>query len=185
MNAHINRPFLSILPRDGIYKLTEEKNELSSYYFSQFTDMYFRRDASTKHAEAELYNFSTKVPTTSLLVMSPTLVPLAIEAKKIIMMYMMDLPISGNPSMWFDRLTEIMNESSLQDEVYCFLIKQTTANMKQSSEMRGWELMNFALTVRKPSRTLYSYVIHSIIRSLFNTEPQVGEALRMHHSSPD
>ena len=185
MSTQINRPFLSVLLRDGIFKITEEKSELSSYYFSLFTDMYFRRDTSAKHADSELYNFSPKVPTTSLLVMSSTLVPLAIEAKKIIMMYMMDLPISGNPSMWFDRLTEIMNESCLQDEVYCFLIKQTTANMKQSSEMRGWELMNFALTVRKPSRNLYSYVIHSIIRSLFNSEPQVGKLVSVQHSSPD
>lgn len=128
-----------------------------------------------KHMDSELYNFSTKVPTTSLLVVPEELVPLTIEAKKIMMMYMMDLPISGNPSNWFDRLTEIMKEAYLQDEVYCFLIKQTIANMQQSSEMRGWELINFVLTVRKPSRNLYSYVLHYIIRSLLHSEPQVSE----------
>lgn len=139
--------------------------------------MYIKHDLPNRHADSDAFLFSTRIPTSSLLMIPEELIPQAIEAKKISMMYMKDLPITGNPSKMLDQLTEFMKNPFLRDEIYCFLVKQTTANMQQSSETRGWELLNFVLTVQKPSRNLYSYILHYIINSLFNNETQVATGL--------
>ena len=98
---------------------------------------------------------------------------IAIDAKKIVMMYMKDLPLTDNPTKLFDQLLAFLKNPNLADEIYCFLIIQTTANMQQTSEIRGWELFNIALAENKPSRNLFSYVLYYILRSLFNNDINV------------
>ena len=169
------RPFIHCLSQDGIYQNTEEHSldYYSLYQFHYFAAMYFKREYFNKQTEIDLSNFSPKEPTNSLLFLPEHLITKAVEIKKIIMMYMRDLPIIGNPSKWLDQITEALKEPYLKDEIYCFLIKQLTANMQSSSEMYGWELLNFVLSVAKPSRTLFSYILFSIFQSLLDNEIHV------------
>lgn len=165
---------MQILSLDGIYKETEERGMIvSDYHISHFAHMYVVSETTGKHADTDSFNFSPKVPTGALLSIPPELVPQSIEAKKIVMMYMRDLPITGNPSNMLTDLEEYLMNPFLCDEVFFFLIKQTTANMQQASETRGWELLNYVLTVKKPSRSFYSYVLYYIIQGVFNNETQV------------
>ena len=54
-------------------------------------------------------------------------------------------------------------------------MKQTTANMLQASEKRGWELLAHILTVKLPSYNLYPYVVYYICKALFVNDIQVAE----------
>lgn len=165
---------MQILSLDGIYKQTEERGVIvSDYHISHFAQMYVANETTGKHADSGSFNFSPKVPTGALLSIPAEFIPQAIEAKKLVMMYMRDLPIAGNPSNMLDDLTEYLMNPFLCDEIFFFLIKQTTANMQQLSETRGWELLNYVLSVKKPSRNLYSYVLYYIIQGVFNNETQV------------
>lgn len=173
-NHHIERPFVSILPQDSIYRWLEGQTiSTSDYHIMYYASMYFRRDPSSKYSNSISLNFSPNEPTDSLLYLPLTLVPQAIDAKKIVMMYMKDLPLTDNPTKLFDQLLAFLKNPNLADEIYCFLIIQTTANMQQTSEIRGWELFNIALAENKPSRNLFSYVLYYILRSLFNNDINV------------
>ena len=99
---------------------------------------------------------------------------MALEVEKRIMMYMQDLPIKGNPAFILHAITEVVTHNGLvADEAYCFLMKQTTANMQASSEKRGWEMLCYLLSLVLPSKTLYPFVLTYIIKALFEADVQV------------
>lgn len=67
-----------------------------------------------------------------------------------------------------------MTHATVADDAFCFLMKQTTANMQQASEKRGWELLCHILSRVTPSRNLFPYVLQFIVTALFANEVQVG-----------
>ena len=172
---NIRRPFVHILSNDSMYKTLEQSGPLPFCFpFPQYALMYFTRDKHARQSDSELFNYSPHAPMQSLLNLTDADAADALEAEKLIMMYMRDLPIAGNPSMLLDRLTEYLTRNaSLCDECYCFLMKQTTANMLQTSEKRGWELLAHILTVKLPSYNLYPYVVYYICKALFVNDIQV------------
>ena len=136
--------------------------------------MYFTRTRKGKQQEMELYNFSPKPPTIPLLFMGEYEKMMALKVEKQIMMYMQDLSLEENPSTLLTAITEVVTHNQLvADEAYCFLMKQTTANMKACSEQRGWEMICYLLAHAKPSRTLYPFVLSYIVKALFEVDVQV------------
>lgn len=177
---HIHRPFLGILPNDSIYKDIETSSLVPNFSFSQYAVMYFIRDRRTKQPDTELFNFSPRAPITTLLPLSEMDTVIALSVEKRIMMYMRDLPIEGNPALILDLITEaVTTNQAIADESFCFLMKQTTANMQQSSEKRGWELMCYLLSIVLPSRNLFAYVLWYIKSALFSNEIQVTKIVRI------
>ena len=137
--------------------------------------MYFTRTRKGKQQEMELYNFSPKPPTIPLLFMSEYEKIMALKVEKQIMMYMQDISIEKNPTTLLTEITEVVTHNQLvADEAYCFLMKQTTANMKACSEQMGWEMMCYLLAHAKPSRTLYPFVLSYIVKALFEVDMQVS-----------
>ena len=60
------------------------------------------------------------------------------------------------------------------DNAYCFLMKQTSANMQENSEQRGWELINFLLSVKLPPSYLFAFVLYFICKTLFSCDVSVA-----------
>ena len=176
---NIHRPFLRILSNDAIYKALEQAPLPFCFPFSQYALMYFTRSKHTRQTDSELFNFSPHAPAAPLLNLPTADARDALEAEKLVMMYMRDLPIAGNPSSLLDRLQQYLQKNvNLCDECYCFLMKQITANMLQASEKRGWELLTYLLTVKLPSYNLYPYVVYYICRALLANDVQVGRGSR-------
>lgn len=178
----IQRPFINILPNDGIYKFLEENyTPVFEFPFSKYAAMYFARDRRVRQSESELSNFSPTAPQYPLLIVDEQYEQACIEVESLIMMYMCDLPIQGNPTSLLDCLVQHIKQSDeVLENCYCFLMKQTTANMKQVSEERGWGLFNYILSVKLPPRNLYTYVLYFICKSLFSSEVQVESSLFVH-----
>lgn len=137
--------------------------------------MYFLRDRRTRQPDTELFNFSPRAPQSSLRLLSEEETLLAVEVERGMMMYMRDIPVQGNPALIFDTITEVLvTHATVADDAFCFLMKQTTANMQQASEKRGWELLCHILSRVTPSRNLFPYVLQFIVTALFANEVQVG-----------
>lgn len=139
---HIHRPFLGILPSDGIFKQLETSSAPSSFPFAQFAVMYFLRDRRTRQPDTELFTFSPRAPVSSLRLLSEEETALAVEVERGMMMYMRDIPLQGNPALIFDSITEVLvTHATVADDAFCFLMKQTDRQHAQASEKRGWELL--------------------------------------------
>ena len=140
--------------------------------------MYFLRDRRTRQPDTELFTFSPRAPVSSLRLLSEEETALAVEVERGMMMYMRDIPLQGNPALIFDSITEVLvTHATVADDAFCFLMKQTTANMQQASEKRGWELLCHILARVTPSRNLFPYVLQFIVTSLFANEVQVGSCV--------
>ena len=172
---NIHRPFLRILFFDSIFRSLEESALPFSFPFYQYALMYFTRKKRSSQADSELFNFSPNPPIAPLLNLPAADARDALEAEKLVMMYMRDLAIEGNPSSLLDKLKHYLTKNvNLCDECYCFLMKQTTANILQTSEKRGWELLTYLLTVKLPSYNLFAYVVYYICKALLANDAQVG-----------
>lgn len=138
--------------------------------------MYFVRDRRAKQSDIELMNFSPRAPTTTLIPLPEADAITALSVERRIMMYMRDLPIEGNPALILDLITDaVTSNQAIADESFCFLMKQTTANMQQSSEKRGWELLCYLLSIVLPSNNLFPYVLWYIKSALYSNEIQVSK----------
>ena len=64
----VRRPFISLLPEDGIYKFLEENFTYAfEFEFARFASMYFLRDKRTRQSVNDLSNYSPKEPQSPLL----------------------------------------------------------------------------------------------------------------------
>lgn len=169
------RPFISMLPEDGIYKFLEENfTYVFEFEFSRFASMYFLRDKRARQSVNDLSNYSPKKPQSPLLLVEKEFLERAVRTEVIIMMYMADASMKGSKALLLNELKRaVLDSDQILDNAYCFLMKQTSANRQEDSEQRGWELINFLLAVRLPPPNLFAFVLYFICKTLFSCDVSV------------
>ena len=171
----VRRPFISLLPEDGIYKFLEENFTYAfEFEFARFASMYFLRDKRTRQSVNDLSNYSPKEPQSPLLPVRRQFFQTTVRTEVIIMLYMSDLPMKENPMSLLDELkSAVLLNDQILDNAYCFLMKQTSANMQENSEQRGWELINYLLSIKLPPPPLFAFVLYFICKTPFSSDVSV------------
>ena len=117
---------------------------------------------------------SVRRPFISLLPVRRQFFQTTVRTEVIIMLYMSDLPMKENPMSLLDELkSAVLLNDQILDNAYCFLMKQTSANMQENSEQRGWELINYLLSIRLPPPPLFAFVLYFICKTLFSCDVSV------------
>ena len=102
----VRRPFISLLPEDGIYKFLEENFTYSfEFEFARFASMYFLRDKRTRQSVNDLSNYSPKEPQSPLLPVRRQFFQTTVRTEVIIMLIIVgtasvrnavnDVPVGG------------------------------------------------------------------------------------------
>jgi hypothetical protein len=147
--------------KDG-QELGEDEDGLD-FKFAKHRKGWWNRTFKTGevHDESQLLTFKKSMIKKSLLKQNRDLDEASLQSFKNVMSYMGDRKSSKPPVDHAKKLLrELMQQpSTLRDEVYMQLCKQTTQNPKIASTIKGWELMVFCMATFPPSKHLKSFLL--------------------------
>ncbi|XP_055533492.1 unconventional myosin-XV [Wyeomyia smithii] len=185
-NVHYKNPVSptehSHIPNNYIIQHEESsptQTSLTKYSLLQFAMQHFRNDedefktgkndnrSNPRNPHADLVKWQGQPLKVPLLRLPPDLAPLALECFECILRYCGDL--SPDPELTevkcvYTALMHCHKHLALRDEVYCQLIKQTTANRSScpESSQRAWRLLSILAAYFGCSDALRPYLIEHL-----------------------
>lgn len=99
----------------------------------------------------------------------------ACESFRLIQGYMGDKKVKKIDHVALDLITRGWQNSSLRDEIFIQLCRQTTANPKPQSLKRGFELMAMCLAFFPPSNKFFSYLEGYVWRNMDTNDTKGNE----------
>jgi hypothetical protein len=129
------------------------------------------------HDESQLLTFKKSMIKKALLKQNRDLDEAAVQSFKNVMSYMGDRKSSKLPVDHAKKLLrELMQQpSTLRDEVYMQLCKQTTQNPKPASAIKGWELMVFCVATFPPSKHLKTFLEDFLKKAMSDPQQKIKQ----------
>lgn len=159
----------------------EEEDEEHEFRFAKHRKGWFNRTfrVGEVHNENELLTFKKSLIKKALLKQNRDLDDEAVQSFKNVMSYMGDRKSSKPPLDHAKKmLRNLMQQpSTLRDEVYMQLCKQTTQNPRIASTIKGWELMAFCIATFPPSKHLKGFLLDFIKRAIKENPQEKIKAL--------
>lgn len=158
-----------------------DDGESTEFKFAKHRKGWFNRTFRTGevHDDKEVMTFKKSLIKKALLKQNRDLDEEAVQSFKNVMSYMGDrksskLPLDHAKKM----LKNLMSQpSTLRDEVYMQLCKQTTDNPRVASTIKGWELMVFCIATFPPSKLLKGFLQDFIKKAIKDNQQEQVTAL--------
>mmetsp|Transcript_11327 Transcript_11327/g.21550 ORF Transcript_11327/g.21550 Transcript_11327/m.21550 type:complete len:752 (-) Transcript_11327:204-2459(-) len=167
----------------------EEEEEEHEFTFAKHRKGWFNRTfrVGNIHDEGTLLTFKKSLIKKALLKQNRDLDAEAVQAFKNVMSYMGDRKSSKSPIEHAKKMIRNLMQApaALRDEVYMQLCKQTTNNPRDSSIIKGWELMVFCIATFPPSKHLKGFLLDYIKKTIEEMtkyiESDTNEKIRLNH----
>lgn len=145
-------------------------SDLNAYNIYDYGEMYFRRRHRLFTITSKTMKYRSKKLSSSITVLNEHDNEVALKISELILIYTGDLKKGQkrDPKIRLKLFENCQLSPALIDEGYCQLIRHTTENTNEESDILGWELLAYLASMshcHHVSPILYPYILNYFVRT--------------------